>query len=216
MYSNSVHIFFKYVLCDFSYTTYSFTHTAYCTTSPHNSYTLLVLVLGKIEGEKVSNKSYEPKWRTYYKRLRDDSLLRRLTKLELSCMKIREEAYTLKPKSIFACQLLVQTYSTNCNRMCSMDSEMKHEERQTWPPHYEFILETYTMQGDRTTYRTLSPKRPPFQTGIDWWSHLQKVPRRRRISHTQPMWLWGHRLLKISSPGPVLHGTKWLLFRPHV
>jgi hypothetical protein len=29
----------------------------------------------------------------------------------------------------------------------------------------------------RTIYRTLSLKRVPFQTGIDWWSHLRKVPK---------------------------------------
>jgi hypothetical protein len=29
------------------------------------------------------------------------------------------------------------------------------------------------------------------------------------------MWLWGHCSLMISSPGSVLHGTKWLLWRPH-
>jgi hypothetical protein len=69
--------------------------------------------------------------------------------------------------------------------------------------------------GGRTIYRTVSPKRAPFQTAIDWWSHLRKVPRRRRISHKYAMWLWGHSLFKISSPGPVLHGTKWLLWRPH-
>jgi hypothetical protein len=28
------------------------------------------------------------------------------------------------------------------------------------------------------------------------------------------MWLWGHSLSKISSPGPVLYGTKWLLWCP--
>jgi hypothetical protein len=66
----------------------------------------------------------------------------------------------------------------------------------------------------RTLYRTLSPKRAPVQIGIDWWSHLRKVPR-RRISHTYPVWLWGCSLFKISSPGPVVHGTKWLLWRPH-
>jgi hypothetical protein len=27
---------------------------------------------------------------------------------------------------------------------------------------------------DRTIYRTLSPKRTPFQTGFDRWSHLWK------------------------------------------
>jgi hypothetical protein len=57
--------------------------------------------------------------------------------------------------------------------------------------------------GGRTTYRTLSPKRAPFQIGIDWWSHLQKVPRRGWISHTHPVWLWGCSPYKISSPGPV-------------
>jgi hypothetical protein len=28
------------------------------------------------------------------------------------------------------------------------------------------------------------------------------------------MWLWGHNLFKISSPGPVFYGTKCLLWRP--
>jgi hypothetical protein len=68
----------------------------------------------------------------------------------------------------------------------------------------------------RTTYRTLPPKRTPFQIGIDWWSHLRKMPRRRRISHTHPVWLWGCTPCKISSPGPVFHGTKWLLWCPHI
>jgi hypothetical protein len=54
----------------------------------------------------------------------------------------------------------------------------------------------------------LSPKRTPFQSRIDRWPHLRKVPRRRWISHKYPVWLWGHSLFKISSPGPVLHGTK--------
>jgi hypothetical protein len=67
----------------------------------------------------------------------------------------------------------------------------------------------------RITYWTLPPKRTPFQARIDRWSNLWKVPTRRRISHTFPMWLWGHSLFKISSPGPVLYGTKWLLWRPH-
>jgi hypothetical protein len=53
-----------------------------------------------------------------------------------------------------------------------------------------------------------------FQIGIDWWSHLRKVPRRRRISHTHPVWLWGCSPYKTPLPGPVLHGTKWLLWRP--
>jgi hypothetical protein len=54
-----------------------------------------------------------------------------------------------------------------------------------------------------------------FQTGIDGWSHLSKMPRRRLIRHTYCMWLWGYTSFKISSPGPVLHGIKWLLWRPH-
>jgi hypothetical protein len=70
--------------------------------------------------------------------------------------------------------------------------------------------------GGRTTYRTLSPKRTPFQIGVDWWSHLRKTPRRRRIGHTHPVWLWGCSSCDISSPGPVFHGTKWLLWRPHI
>jgi hypothetical protein len=67
----------------------------------------------------------------------------------------------------------------------------------------------------RGVYRTVSPKRTPFQTGTDRWPHLRKVLRRRWISHKYPMWLWGHSLFKISSPEPVFYGTKWLLGRPH-
>jgi hypothetical protein len=69
--------------------------------------------------------------------------------------------------------------------------------------------------GDRTTDGTLSPERTPFQNGINGQSHLQKVLRERRISHTYSMWLWGHSLFKISSPGPLFHGTRWLPRRPH-
>jgi hypothetical protein len=55
-----------------------------------------------------------------------------------------------------------------------------------------------------------------FKLGLtDRWPHLRKVPGRRWISRTYPMLLWGCSLLKISSPGPVLHGTKWLLWHPH-
>jgi hypothetical protein len=71
--------------------------------------------------------------------------------------------------------------------------------------------------GGRTTYKTLSPKRAPFQIGIDRRSHLRKVPRRGWISHTYyPVWLCGCSPYKTSSPGPVLRGTKWLLWRPHI
>jgi hypothetical protein len=52
--------------------------------------------------------------------------------------------------------------------------------------------------------------------GIDWWSHLRKVPRKRQISHTHHVWLWGCSPCKISSPGPVFHGTKWLLWCPPI
>jgi hypothetical protein len=69
--------------------------------------------------------------------------------------------------------------------------------------------------GGRITYWTLPPKRTPFQTRIDRWPNLWKVPTRRRFSHTYPMWLWGHSLFKISAPGQVLCGTKWLLWCPH-
>jgi hypothetical protein len=48
--------------------------------------------------------------------------------------------------------------------------------------------------GDRTTHGTLSPERTPFQNGINGKSHLWKVLRERRISHTYPMRLWGHSL----------------------
>jgi hypothetical protein len=67
----------------------------------------------------------------------------------------------------------------------------------------------------RTVYRTLSSKGTPFQTGNDGWFHLRNVPRRRWINHTCPVWLWGYSSFKISSPGLILHVTKWLLWRPH-
>jgi hypothetical protein len=35
------------------------------------------------------------------------------------------------------------------------------------------------------------------------------------INHTHPLWLWGHGLFKILSPGSVFYGTKWLLSCPH-
>jgi hypothetical protein len=66
----------------------------------------------------------------------------------------------------------------------------------------------------RTVHRTVSSKGTTFQICIDGWSHLWKVPRRRWISHTCPVWLCGHSLFKISSPGTVFHGTRWLLWRP--
>jgi hypothetical protein len=51
--------------------------------------------------------------------------------------------------------------------------------------------------GGRTIYGTLSPKRTPVETGIDEWPHLWSAPGKRWISHTCPMWLWGHSLFKI-------------------
>jgi hypothetical protein len=44
----------------------------------------------------------------------------------------------------------------------------------------------------RTIYRTLSSKGTPLQTGVDRWSHMQKVPRGRRISLTCSLRLWGY------------------------
>jgi hypothetical protein len=35
------------------------------------------------------------------------------------------------------------------------------------------------------------------------------------ISPTYLVWMWYHSLFKISSPGPVPYGTKWLLRHPH-
>jgi hypothetical protein len=66
----------------------------------------------------------------------------------------------------------------------------------------------------RTIHRTLSSKGKPFQIGIDRLSHLWEVPRRRWISHTCSMWLWGYSSFNISSPGPVLCGAKLHLWRP--
>jgi hypothetical protein len=42
--------------------------------------------------------------------------------------------------------------------------------------------------GDRTTYWIPSPERAPLRNGIDKYSHLLKVPRKRLISHTCPIW----------------------------
>jgi hypothetical protein len=67
----------------------------------------------------------------------------------------------------------------------------------------------------RTIYRTLSSEGTPFQTAIDRRPHVWKVPRGRWISHTRPVWLWGYSPFRISSSVPLLHGTKWLLWRPH-
>jgi hypothetical protein len=66
------------------------------------------------------------------------------------------------------------------------------------------------------THWTLSSKGTPFQDGTDEWSHLWKVPRSRWISYTCPIWLWGFSSSKISPPGIVFHGTRWLLWRPHM
>jgi hypothetical protein len=78
------------------------------------------------------------------------------------------------------------------------------------------IKQRQTKMGGWTTYRTLSPKRAPFKIGVYWWSHLQKVPRRRWISHTYSEWLWGCSSCKILTPTLVFRGTKWLLWHPHI
>jgi hypothetical protein len=49
------------------------------------------------------------------------------------------------------------------------------------------IKQTPIKMGGRTIYRLLSPKRTPSQTGTDRGPYLQKVPRKRRISHTHPV-----------------------------
>jgi hypothetical protein len=74
--------------------------------------------------------------------------------------------------------------------------------------YFEVKQRLIKMDG-RTIYRTLSPKETLFQTGSDRRPHLWMMPRRRWISHTYPMWLWGHSLFKISSPGSVLYGTNY-------
>jgi hypothetical protein len=66
-----------------------------------------------------------------------------------------------------------------------------------------------------TIHRTMSSKGTPFQTGIDGWSHLWKVPRRRWIIHTCPVWLWGYSSFEILSPGSILYRAKWLLWCHH-
>jgi hypothetical protein len=55
-----------------------------------------------------------------------------------------------------------------------------------------------------------SPERTPLQNGSVKYSHMRNMHRKRWISHTHPMRSWGHSLLKISTPGPILHETRWL------
>jgi hypothetical protein len=50
-----------------------------------------------------------------------------------------------------------------------------------------------------------------FKLGLTDDPHLQMVPRKRWISNTHPMWLWGYSLFKMPSLGPVFYRTKWLL-----
>jgi hypothetical protein len=84
------------------------------------------------------------------------------------------------------------------------------------PGHVLFTSEdVHENLGSRTFPVVTVTASHPVEQVDGRWPHLRKVPRRRRIGHAYPMWLWGHSLLKISSPGPVLHGTKWLLWRPH-
>jgi hypothetical protein len=64
-------------------------------------------------------------------------------------------------------------------------------------------------------YRTLSSKRTPFQIGTGGQSHSWNVPRGRWISNACPMWPWGYSSFMISSPGPVVHRTKWQLWCPY-
>jgi hypothetical protein len=88
----------------------------------------------------------------------------------------------------------------------------------------------WTQTGKGIFIRILCQKNEGFvETKLRWvvglltrYCHLKghlfklgKVPTRRWISHTYTMWLWGHSLFKISSPGPVFYGTKWLLWRLH-
>jgi hypothetical protein len=58
------------------------------------------------------------------------------------------------------------------------------------------------------------------------WSNFSTSPQDRKLFkpnghwldtflEENPMWLWGHSLLKISSPGPLLYGTRWLPRRPY-
>jgi hypothetical protein len=70
------------------------------------------------------------------------------------------------------------------------------------------------MVGGRATYMTLSPIKTCFQTRIDRHSYLQNVPRKKWTSHTHHMWVWGHNLLKISSPRPLFYGTTQLSWCP--
>jgi hypothetical protein len=46
-------------------------------------------------------------------------------------------------------------------------------------------------------HRTLWPERTPSQIGTTKQCHQREVPRKWWISHTHPMWLWRHSLLKI-------------------
>jgi hypothetical protein len=68
--------------------------------------------------------------------------------------------------------------------------------------------------GGRTTYRTLSHKRTSFQTENDGPICERCLETDESATHTHPMRVWGHGLLKIPSPGPLSHGTRRLSWRP--
>jgi hypothetical protein len=56
----------------------------------------------------------------------------------------------------------------------------------------------------RSTRELLKLNRNQWHSGWQdylWNTVTWKVPGKRWISHTRPMWLWGYRLLKILSPG---------------
>jgi hypothetical protein len=48
---------------------------------------------------------------------------------------------------------------------------------------------------------------PPFQIGLNCWSHPWDLSRRWWIKYTHLMWLWGGWLHKIPSLGSILYGT---------
>jgi hypothetical protein len=76
------------------------------------------------------------------------------------------------------------------------------------------VSSVHSVLGDGATHRTLSPEKTPLQNGIHGQSDLRKVLRKRWISHTQPIWLWGYDLLNVSPFGPLIYGARWLSRRP--
>jgi hypothetical protein len=55
-----------------------------------------------------------------------------------------------------------------------------------------------------------------FKLGLTDYPICERCIEDESATHTHTMGLWGCSSYEISSPGPVFHGTKWLLWRPQI